>query len=109
MILMPVDQELCRTLQDCSKDCAGSRGDSHRIETGELTMLYQPRPHIRAANRLRLLVTAVAGALASLFTRRRDLMYLDGMRRSELEDLGLRRSDDGSYHPFGGGPPRGSK
>lgn len=67
-------------------------------------MLYHPRPHIRAANGLRLLVAAAAGALASLFRRRRDMMYLDGMRPSELEDLGLRRSDNGSYRSFGDGP-----
>lgn len=70
-------------------------------------MLYQPpRPHIRAANGFRLLLAAAAGALASFSTRRRDLMYLDGMRPGELEDLGLRRSEDRSYRPFGDVPPR---
>jgi uncharacterized protein YjiS (DUF1127 family) len=64
-------------------------------------MLYQPRPELRAPEHARLLLAAAAGALASLFKRRRDVMYLDGMRRSELEDLGLRRSHDGSYRPFG--------
>lgn len=63
-------------------------------------MLYQPRPHLRAANAIRLLLTAAAGTLASLLTRRRDLMYLDDMRRSELEELGLRRSENGSYRSF---------
>jgi hypothetical protein len=29
-----------------------------------------------------------------------DTAYLDGMRPSELEDLGLRRSDDGAYRFF---------
>lgn len=63
-------------------------------------MLYQPRPHLRAANEIRLLLTAAAGTLASLLTRRRDLIYLDDMRRSELEELGLRRSENGSYRSF---------
>jgi hypothetical protein len=67
-------------------------------------MLYQPRPQNRAANGFRLLLGALVGALASLFKRRRDLMYLDGMRRSELEELGLRRSENRSYHSFSDGP-----
>lgn len=71
-------------------------------------MLYQPHRHVHVRNGLRLLLTAAASALASLARRRRDLMYLDSMRRSELEDLGLRRSYDGSYRPFGDDPTRGS-
>jgi uncharacterized protein YjiS (DUF1127 family) len=99
---MPVDQEMLRTLQICPKDCGASLSDSHHIEQEDLPMLYQPRTDIRAPNPLRLLFVAVAGALASLFRRRCDVMYLDGMRPSELEDLGLRRSQDGGYRPFGG-------
>jgi hypothetical protein len=64
-------------------------------------MLYQPRPQPAAAKPLRQLVVTVAGVFASLFKSRSDLMYLDGMRPGELEDLGLRRADDGRYRPFG--------
>jgi hypothetical protein len=64
-------------------------------------MLYQPRPNIRPAKWLLRLLVAAAGASASLFRPRRDLMYLDGMRQDELEDLRLRRAQDGSYRPFG--------
>jgi uncharacterized protein YjiS (DUF1127 family) len=98
---MPVDQKLFRTLQVCPKDCGTSLGDSRHIEQEDFQMLYQPRPKIRHASWLRRLFLTVAGAWASLFRARGDVMYLDGMRQDELEDLGLRRAHNGSYRPFG--------
>ena len=69
-------------------------------------MLYQLRTRIRAANGFRLLLAAAAGAWVSLFRRHGDSKYLDGMRRSELEELGLRRTEDGRHLPFGDRAPR---
>lgn len=62
-------------------------------------MLYQPKPRTAAAIARNVLV-AIAGAFASLGRGQSDGAYLDGMRGSELEDLGLRRGDDGSYRTF---------
>lgn len=59
-------------------------------------MLYQPKPRTAAAF-ARHVLFAIAGAFAGLGRSASDGAYLEGMRGSELEDLGLRRSDDGSY------------
>lgn len=64
-------------------------------------MLYQPRRYILHASWLRRLYLTVARAGASLLRARGDLMYLDGLRQGELEDLRLRRAHDGSYRPSG--------
>ncbi|OEO29513.1 hypothetical protein VW23_025215 [Devosia insulae DS-56] len=63
-------------------------------------MLYQPKPRNRAAALARHVLVAVAGVFAGLGRGHSDGAYLDGMRGSELEDLGLRRVDDGSYRTF---------
>lgn len=59
-------------------------------------MLYQTnrRPLV-----VRLLAAAF-GLVAGLARSRADIAYLDGLPRSGLEDLGLRRGDDGSYRMF---------
>lgn len=62
-------------------------------------MLYQPKPRTAAALARHVLV-AIAGVFAGLGRGQSDGAYLDGMRGSELEDLGLRRGDDGSYRTF---------
>ncbi len=62
-------------------------------------MLYQPKPRT-AAVIARNVWFAIAGVLAGLGRSSSDGAYLDGMRGRELEDLGLRRSDDGSYRTF---------
>jgi hypothetical protein len=65
-------------------------------------MLYQPQPHASPAMRLFQIALAIlAAGLASLSKGHGDLMYLDGMRRDELEELGLRRTQDGGYRPSG--------
>lgn len=38
--------------------------------------------------------------VGALMTRRADLEYLDGKRPEELEELGLRRTEDRDYRPF---------
>ena len=62
-------------------------------------MLYQPKPRTAGVIARHVLI-AIAGAFASLGRGPSDGAYLDGMRGSELEDLGLRRGDDGSYRTF---------
>jgi hypothetical protein len=62
-------------------------------------MLYQPKPRTAAALARHVLI-AIAGAFAGLGRSASDGAFLDGMRGSELEDLGLRRGDDGSYRTF---------
>jgi hypothetical protein len=61
-------------------------------------MLYQSRNRISLIARRAL--GLAAGLLAVLTKPHSDGAYLDGMRTSELEDLGLRRVDDGSYRFF---------
>lgn len=63
-------------------------------------MLYQPKPRNSAAALARHVLVAVAGVFAGLGRGHSDGAYLDGMRGNELEDLGLRRGDDGSYRTF---------
>ena len=63
-------------------------------------MLYQPKPRTNAAALARHVLVAIAGVFAGLGRSHSDGAYLDGMRGSELEDLGLRRVDDGSYRTF---------
>ncbi len=63
-------------------------------------MLYQPKPRNAAAALARHALVAIAGVFAGLGRGHSDGAYLDGMRGSELEDLGLRRVDDGSYRTF---------
>lgn len=62
-------------------------------------MLYQPKPRTAAVIARNVLV-AIAGVFAGLGRGQSDGAYLDGMRGSELENLGLRRGDDGSYRTF---------
>lgn len=63
-------------------------------------MLYQPKPRNPAAAFARHALATIAGVFAGLGRSASDGAYLDGMRSSELEDLGLRRVDDGSYRTF---------
>ena len=60
-------------------------------------MLFQPVPRTPLARRMLAVVT---GTLASLLRSRADAAYLEGLRADELEDLGLRRGEDGQYRPF---------
>ncbi len=60
-------------------------------------MLFQPAPRPRIFRRA---IAFIGGIFAGIASNRSDAAYLDGMRGSELEDLGLRRSDDGSYRSF---------
>ncbi len=60
-------------------------------------MLFQPQPRTSFARRA---IAVLAALLASVGRNREDGAYLDGMRQGELEDLGLRRSDDGGYRFF---------
>lgn len=60
-------------------------------------MLYQPLPRTRIFYRA---LGLVAGWLAGLVQSRQDGAYLEGLRDSELEDLGLRRDSDQRYRPF---------
>jgi hypothetical protein len=62
-------------------------------------MLYQPKPRTAAVVAKHVLI-AIAGLFAGLGRGSSDGAYLDGMRGRELEDLGLRRGDDGSYRTF---------
>ncbi len=63
-------------------------------------MLYQPKPRTGLLHVARRVLGTVAAAFAGLTTHRSDGAYLDGMRASELEDLGLRRDADGGYRFF---------
>lgn len=63
-------------------------------------MLYQPKPRTRVATVARHVLVAIAGVFAGIGRSSSDGAYLDGMRSRELEDLGLRRGDDGSYRTF---------
>ena len=60
-------------------------------------MLFQPAPRTRILKRA---IALVGGIFSGLAGRRSDAAYLDGMRPGELEDLGLRRTDDGAYRFF---------
>ena len=60
-------------------------------------MLFQPAPRTRILKRA---IALLGGIFAGLAGSRSDTAYLDGMRQGELEDLGLRRSDDGAYRLF---------
>ena len=63
-------------------------------------MLYQPKPRTTAAALAKNVLGAIAGMFAGIVRNRSDGAYLDGLRNSELEDLGLRRRDDGGYGMF---------
>ena len=63
-------------------------------------MLYQPKPRTTAVTLARQALGAIAGLFSGIGRNRSDAAYLDGMRNSELEDLGLRRRDDGGYGMF---------
>ncbi len=63
-------------------------------------MLYHPKRRNPAAALARHVLVAIAGVFGGLGRSAADSAYLDGMRGSELEDLGLRRVDDGSYRTF---------
>jgi uncharacterized protein YjiS (DUF1127 family) len=64
-------------------------------------MLYYRKSKMALLKRsLRSIIAVVVAGLGNLHKARQDRVYLDGLRRSELEDLGLRRADDGSYRTF---------
>lgn len=63
-------------------------------------MLYQPKPRTSLIQFAKRVLDLVVGTFAGIASSRADGTYLDGMRGSELEDLGLRRSDDGRYKFF---------
>jgi hypothetical protein len=63
-------------------------------------MLYQPKSRTTAAMFARAVLGAIVGAFSGITRSQSDAAYLDGMRDSELEDLGLRRRDDGGYRTF---------
>lgn len=62
-------------------------------------MLYQPKTRTAAKFAAHVL-GAITGLFAGIARTHSDGAYLDGMRNSELEDLGLRRNDDGGYRMF---------
>ena len=62
-------------------------------------MLYQPKTRT-AAKFAKHVLGAITGLFAGIARNHSDGAYLDGMRNSELEDLGLRRCDDGGYRMF---------
>ena len=63
-------------------------------------MLYQPKTRTTAATLARQVLGAIAGMFAGIARTHSDGAYLDGMRSSELEDLGIRRRDGGGYGMF---------
>ena len=63
-------------------------------------MLYQTRKSSIARQLAARLLGAVVSALASLPKQFADTQYLEGLRESELEDLGLRRTPERDYRPF---------
>ena len=63
-------------------------------------MLYKQNNRRPVALFFRGIVAAIAASLASVARRRSDARWLDGVPDSRLEDLGLRRSDDGHYRFF---------
>ena len=62
-------------------------------------MLYQPKTRT-AAKFAKHVLGAITGLFAGIGRNHSDGAYLDGMRSSELEDLGRRRRDDGGYGTF---------
>ena len=63
-------------------------------------MLYQPKSRTTAATLAKHVLGAIAGLFTGMGRNQSDCAYLEGMRASELEDLGLRRRDDGGYGMF---------
>ena len=64
-------------------------------------MLYQPKTRTSRRNaRPARSRRASTGRSPASLAPTSDGAYLDGMRNSELEDLGLRRRDDGGYGMF---------
>ena len=63
-------------------------------------MLYKQNNRRPLARFIRRVVAAIAATLASAARTRSDARWLDGVPDSRLEDLGLRRSDDGRYRFF---------
>ena len=62
-------------------------------------MLYRPKTHT-AAKFAKHVLGAITGLFAGIGRNHSDGAYLDGMRNSELEDLGIRRNDEGGYRMF---------
>jgi hypothetical protein len=60
-------------------------------------MLYKSTTQRNAATILRGTLAFFAGIVALVKLERADQAYLDGMRPDELEDLGLRRTEDNRY------------
>ena len=68
-------------------------------------MLYRPASPAKSAtapgNRLFIaLRTAFSAIFSAVAAQSADRRYLDGMRPSELEDIGLRRTDSRDYTSF---------
>ena len=63
-------------------------------------MLFQPTPKRNATTFIRRTFAVAAGFMAGLVRQRSDRAYLDGMRPGELEELGLRRGENGGYRFF---------
>ena len=63
-------------------------------------MLFQNNRNRTATAILRRSFAFIAGIAVGLTRQHGDQAYLDGMRPRELEELGLRRSDDGGYRFF---------
>jgi hypothetical protein len=63
-------------------------------------MLYQTRKTSTARRLAAGLLGLLASAFAALPKRFADTEYLEGLRESELEDLGLRRTPERDYRPF---------
>lgn len=63
-------------------------------------MLYQQAHRRPAARFLRRAVAFLLGIAGYLACQRSDAAYLNGMDAHRLEDLGLRRTENGSYRFF---------
>ncbi len=63
-------------------------------------MLYRNRKP-STLRRLTARLLGLAGSMLTLLQRQyADTQYLEGLRDSELEDLGLRRTPERDYRPF---------
>lgn len=63
-------------------------------------MLYKAKPERNVAKIIRRTLAFFAGMVAQVKLDRADQAYLDGMRPQELEELGLRRTEDSGYRFF---------
>jgi hypothetical protein len=63
-------------------------------------MLFRVTPKRHSRPLIHHAVGLIDGFVAGLLQRRADQAFLDGLRPEELEELGLRRSEDNRYRFF---------